>query len=345
MTQWSVEQANVWYARQPWPVGCNFIPSTAINQLEMWQAETFDAATIDRELAWAADLGFNTLRVFLHDLAWHVDSAGFKRRMGEYLAIAAHRGMRTMFVLFDDCWNSNPHAGPQPAPQPGVHNSGWFQSPGERIVCDPAQREWPRLEAYVHDVVSSFAQDDRILMWDVYNEPGNQGLGVKSLPLLRRAFEWTRAAQPGQPLTAGVWQTQPDLNPFQLAASDIITFHNYDAAQLLAEDMARLKTYGRPLICTEYMARPRGSHFATHLPVFLAQGVGCLSWGLVSGKTQTIYAWGTPLGNVTPAVWFHDIFYPDGTPYDAAEVAVLRSITREARTRWREGGEKTQDAG
>jgi hypothetical protein len=328
MTRWSTEQANTWYAQQPWLVGCNYIPSTAINQLEMWQTDSFDPDTIDRELGWAADLGFNALRVYLHDLAWVDDAAGFKTCIARYLDIAVRHGLRTMFVFFDDCWNGDPFTGPQPQPTPGVHNSGWWQSPGARVVLDPTQ--WPRLEDYVVDVVDSFAHDPRILMWDVYNEPGNQHMGAKSLPLLQQVFAWVRSARPSQPLTAGIWHDYPDLNAAQLAASDIVTFHNYDDAGSLKRQIDDLRAYGRPLICTEYMARTRGSAFATHLPIFRAERVGCLNWGLVSGKTQTRYPWGWADAEVEPEVWFHDIFYADGRPYRRDEVNTICHIIRDA---------------
>src|SRR5512133_1841758 len=131
---WPVEQAWEWYRQQPWLVGCNFIPSTAINQLEMWQADSFDMKTIDRELGWAAAIGFNSMRVFLHDLVWQADAEGFKQRIKQYLAVAERHGILTMFVFFDDCWNTDPHLGRQPEPIPGVHNSGWVQSPGVKKV-------------------------------------------------------------------------------------------------------------------------------------------------------------------------------------------------------------------
>jgi hypothetical protein len=75
---WSKHAANQWYGKQGWMRGCDFIPSTAINQLEMWQAESFDSATINRELGYAQSIGFNCMRVFLHHLAWQKDAVGFK---------------------------------------------------------------------------------------------------------------------------------------------------------------------------------------------------------------------------------------------------------------------------
>lgn len=324
MQRWTTDQAWAWYRRQPWLVGCDFIPSSAINQLEMWQAESFDPPTLERELDLAHSLGFNTLRVYLHDLVWAHDATGFRGRIDRFLDLCAARRIRPMLVLFDDCWNSTCALGPQPAPRPGVHNSGWVQGPGDRFVDD--QTVWPRLAEYVQGVLGAFGNDERVLLWDLYNEPGNQGLGDRTLPLLTAVFDWARAAAPSQPLTAGVWNdTLTTLNAYQLAESDVITFHNYNDAANLQAEIARLKQIGRPLICTEYMARPRDSRFETHLPIFKREGVGCLNWGLVSGKTQTIYAWGSPGGDAEPAEWFHDIFHADGRPYRENEAAFIRA--------------------
>ena len=322
--RWTAEKANAWYAELPWMVGSDFIPSTAINQLEMWQAETFDPETIDRELGYAEGLGMNTARVYLHDVAWQVDPAGFKRRMGQFLDIADKHHIRPLFCIFDDCWNPDPKPGKQPDPIPGVHNSGWAQSPGVAVVNDPAQ--WKRLEDYVRDVVGSFANDKRILLWDLYNEPGNTNQGDKSLPLVKKTFEWARAANPSQPLTAGVYSKHKLLNEFQLANSDVITFHNYDTVESLEKQIAELKKLGRPVICTEWMRRPV-STVPTHLPIFKRENVACINWGLVSGKTQTIFAWDTPLGKAQPTVWFHALFHKDGTPYDEKEAATFRELT------------------
>lgn len=323
--RWPKEHAQAWYQHQPWLVGCNFIPSTAINQLEMWQSQTFDPDTIERELGWAANLGFNTVRVFLHNLVWHADAGGFKSRINHYLEIAERHALSTLFVLFDDCWNDNPQLGPQPPPAPGVHNSGWVRSPGSALVTDP--KSWTALEEYVTDVIATFAQDGRILIWDMYNEPGNAGLGAKSIELLKKAFEWARAVKPAQPLTTGVYSDNQELNTIQLELADIVTFHNYQDAARLTQQIQELKALGRPLVCTEYMARSRESRFETHLPIFKQEHVGCYNWGLVKGRTQTIHPWGSKPGAPEPDVWFHDILREGGTPFSFKEVNFIKSIT------------------
>lgn len=324
---WSIERAREWSKTQPWLRGSNFSPSSAINQLETWQAESFDPVTIDRELGWAQDIGFNCVRVYLHHLAWEVDKNGFKKRLNDYLTIAGNHGIKTIFVFFDDCWNATYQAGKQPDPKPGIHNSGWVRDPGELLFTNP--EIITVLEEYVKDVLNTFRDDSRIVIWDMYNEPGNSDYGNKSLPLLKKAFEWGREVNPSQPLSCGIWNNSlKDLNAFQVANSDVITYHNYSDVVKHQVMIDSLKLYDRPLVCTEYMARKNNSLFSTIMPLLKEQNIGAINWGLVSGKTNTIYAWGTPMPDgAEPALWFHDIFRKDGTPYLKDETDLIKSLT------------------
>jgi hypothetical protein len=322
--KWTKEKADKWYAEHKWMSGANFIPSTAINQLEMWQEGTFDPKTIDRELGYAQGIGFNTMRVFLHSMAYKVDPKGFKKRMDEYLKIADKHGISTMFVFFDDCWNALPAPGPQPAPKPGIHNSGWAQDPGFPASVDRANDK--ELEAYVKDILTSFTKDKRILLWDLYNEPGNNGKGNKSEALLKNVFKWAREANPSQPISAGLWKWDlKELNAIQAQNSDIITYHFYEALPDHERVINLLRALDRPLICTEYMARTKNNSFYNHMALMKKENIGALNWGLVAGKTNTIYAWDTPIeSGAQPDIWFHDIFMPDGTPYRQDEVNVIK---------------------
>jgi Cellulase (glycosyl hydrolase family 5) len=326
-SRWTPEQAEAWASTHGWMRGSNFIPSTAINQLEMWQAESFDAATIDRELGFAEGLGFNVMRVYLHHKAWEADSAGFKQRMGQYLTIADKHKIKTMFVFFDDCWNGSSQTGKQPAPKPGIHNSGWVQDPGQKESADSSR--FPLLKRYVVDVMNHFANDKRIVLWDLYNEPGNSGKGDASLPLLAQVFEWAHSTRATQPVTSGVWNASlRRYNEFQLAHSDIITFHNYSEPASMKETIDSLRSYGRPLLCSEYMARKNGSTFSAILPLLKQEKVSAINWGLVSGKTNTIYAWSdtSHTDGSEPELWFHDIFRQDGSVYKQDEVDLIREL-------------------
>jgi len=324
---WNVEQANQWYARQGWLRGCDFIPSTAVNQLEMWQADSFDSATISRELGYAQAIGLNCMRVFLHHLAWQQDPAGFKERMNQYLRIANNRNIKTIFVFFDDCWNESYHAGKQPPPKTGVHNSGWLRDPGKLLYDDPALMSV--LEKYVKDVLQYFKNDARIVLWDLYNEPGNSNYGSKSLVLLSNVFKWSQEVNPIQPLSAGVWNRDlTELNTFQLSHSDVITYHNYENDTAHQQVIDSLRKYKRPLICTEYMARLRNSTFFNIMPLLKKENVGAINWGLVSGKTNTKYAWDTPMPDGSdPKIWFHEIFHADGRPYSEKEIQLIMNLT------------------
>lgn len=326
---WSAEKADAWYAEHKWMTGANFIPSTAINQLEMWQADTFDPQTIDKELGFAEGIGFNTMRVFLHSVAYAADPKGFKSRVGEYLKIADKHHIKTMFVFFDDCWNPDPKAGKQPAPKTGIHNSGWVQDPGVDEVTD--EKQFAALKTYVQDVLRTFANDKRIILWDLYNEPGNTKKGNKSFELVSRVFAWGREVNPDQPLSVGLWAWNLEkLNTYQALNSDVITYHDYADHDSHLKTIQMLKTHGRPLICTEYMARTRNSNFSNIMPMLKKENVGAINWGLVAGKSNTIYAWNNPMPDgAEPKDWFHDIFRKDGSAYREEEVNLIKSLTKE----------------
>lgn len=325
---WSKEKAAVWYASQPWISGCNFQPSTAINQIEMWSDETFDLPTIDKELGWAENLGFNTMRVFLSSVVWKHNPEVFKKNIDKYLAVSSKHGIKTLFVFFDDCWNQESAYGKQPDPKPGVHNSGWVQDPSCSLRQDTTKL-FPVLEKYVKDVISTFKNDKRILLWDLYNEPGNSKHQLGSMPLLKNVFKWAREVNPSQPLSSGIWHFgTPELNVFQITNSDIITYHNYDSPKDHELEINMLKIQDRPLICTEYMARRNNSRFQNVMPMLKRQNVGAINWGFVSGKTNTIFAWDEPKPNdAEPPLWFHDIYRKNGSPFDSAEVNAIRKTT------------------
>lgn len=324
---WSKEKAAEWYAQQPWLNGSNFQPSSAINQVEMWSGETFDAATIDKELGWAEELGFNLMRVYLSSEVWKADAEGFKKRMDEYLTISSKHNIKTLFVFFDDCWNEETVAGKQLAPKPGVHNSGWVQDPAVSLRKDTTTL-FPVLEKYVKDILTTFKDDERVLLWDLYNEPGNSQHGMASMPLLKNVFKWAREVNPSQPVSAGVWFFKyPELNKFQIENSDVLTYHNYRDPENHQLWIDLLRTHGRPMICTEYMARRNNSLFQNVMPMLKANNVGAINWGFVSGKTNTIFAWDEPKPNEKePTLWFHDIFRQDKTPFDPKEVELIKKL-------------------
>ncbi|MBA0220110.1 1,4-beta-xylanase [Stenotrophomonas maltophilia] len=352
--RWTPAEADAWYSRQQWLVGANYTTSNAINQLEMFQAETFDPAAIDRELRWAHEqFGMNTMRVYLHDLLWQQDPQGLLKRIDTFLSIAEKNGIRPMLVLFDSCWDPDPVLGPQRRPIPGVHNSGWVQSPSRHMLVDRANNA--HFQAYVEGVIGHFANDTRVLAWDLWNEPDNPGGGNymdKQLPgeqeriaeLLPKIFDWARAKKPVQPLTSGVW-IGDDWSPgaasltaiqrTQLEQSDVITFHNYEQPEAFVARIAQLRKYGRPLICTEWLARGAGSNVDTILPIARRENIGMINWGFVDGAIQTRFPWDSwqrPYTMEAPTVWFHDLLKADGTPYRAREAELFRRLAKTPRT-------------
>lgn len=343
---WSEQKAWDWYNDQPWLVGCNYLPATACNQFEMWQADTFDPETIDKELGWASDLGFNVVRVFLHDMLWEQDSKGFVKRIDKFLQIADKHDIKVMPILFDSCWNPLPKLGKQAEPKKHLHNAAWVQSPHIDTLKDPSS--WGKLEKYVKGIVKRYRHDDRVIVWDIYNEPGNPNVpayeefeaenkGDLSLMLMKKAFAWTREMKPDQPLTASVWTGDwtrgadiPALNKFALENSDLVQFHVYHGPEITRDWIKTLQEYNRPIICGEYMARTTGCTFEAILPIFKEHRIAAINWGFVAGRSQTNYPWESWNRQFTaePKVWFHDILRPDGTPFSKEEVDFIKNIVK-----------------
>ncbi|WP_422743315.1 1,4-beta-xylanase [Mycobacterium sp. WMMD1722] len=342
--RWSAERANAWYQAQGWLVGANYVPSTAVNQIEMFQAGTYDPRRIDGELQLARKIGFNTMRVFLHDQLWATDQAGFASRLSQFVGIAAAHGIKPMFVLFDSCWDPAPRAGRQRAPVAGVHNSGWVQGPGAARLEDP--RYLPVLQSYVTGVVGMFRNDPRVLAWDVWNEPDNPSKDYRKAEhqdkqelvaaFLPHVFQWTRAANPSQPVTSGVWQghwrdpgSRSEVCSTQLELSDIISFHSYGDPDEFESRIDELAPLGRPIVCTEYLARELGSTVEGILPVAKRRNVGAYNWGFVAGRTQTYLPWDSWKKPYTapPDPWFSDLLHPDGRAYDDKEIQVIRTLS------------------
>lgn len=347
--RWTAEKAWDWYNTQPWLAGANFNPSTSINQLEFWQEATFDKATLDRELEWSADLGMNLHRVYLHNLLWEQDSIGFLGRLDTYLTLADKHKIKTMFVLLDDVWHPVPKLGKQPDPIPHVHNSGWVQAPGAAILGDTTRHN--ELKNYIKGVVKHFANDDRVLVWDVYNEPDNVAhqkgratLEIKnkqkySLALLRKVIGWAREENPKQPLTSGIWRgnidhwgtpdSLPPVDKYMVENSDVISFHAYDSdMEVVKKKITELKKYGRPLLCTEFMARTNNNTFLNVMPILKENKIAAINWGFVSGKSNTIYPWKSWDSTFVsePDIWFHDILRQDGSAFSEVEVQFIKKM-------------------
>ena len=348
--RWTEERAWQWHNENGWMVGTNFNPSTSINQLEFWQEDTYDQETIERELEWSAELGMNMHRVYLHNLLWDQDSIGFLKRVDTYLEISESKGIKTLLVLLDDVWHPIPKLGKQPEPLPFIHNSGWVQAPGSKILGDSSRHN--ELKNYIKGVITHFSDDKRVMGWDLYNEPDNvspddpkypeRGPEVKekhiySLSLLKKTFRWAREVNPSQPLTVGLWKdpvtwrnidSLSAIDRFAISNSDVISFHAYGSLEETMKKIEDLEQFNRPLLCTEYLARGEQNTFQVILPLFKEKEVAAVNWGFVAGKTNTAFPWSSwqVKFDSLPKIWHHDIYLPDKTPYDQKEIDFLKEI-------------------
>lgn len=333
--QWSEEKARQWMDGQPWIVGCNYVPSYAINQYEFWQEETFNPEIIDRELALAEGIGFNAVRIYLHEGLWYADAKGFKQRINRFLEIADSHGIRAIVTFFTNGGNHQRQfkLGPQPQPVPGVHSPNWIPSPGRTVIDNP--EEWPRLKKYVQDILRTYKNDKRILYWCLCNEPENLKNGCDVKRFMPEVYKWAWQVRPSQPLSSPVWQrpgihgtaTKLDLVSFVCTHSDIITFHCYSKPEEVKKMIEMLSRFDRPMVCQEYLARTYGNTFEAVMPLFKENKIGAINWGLVNNKCGFHYPWGHKDGDPEPEVWFHDIFRGDYTPWKESEVEFIKSMT------------------
>jgi hypothetical protein len=326
--RWSEERANRWYQSVGWINGVNYIPSDAINYTAMWDKTGFNPGLIDKELALAQSIGFNCIRVVLQYAVYADDPAYFLNTLDTFLYICQKHEIRLMPCFFDDCVfgvNTDPITGKQPEPLPGWYAWAWSPSPGHTMVIDT--RSHPLLEKFVKAVMNRFKNDQRILLWDLYNEPTNNGLGFRSLPLVKGVFAWAREVNPTQPLTIGIHNDNKELNDIIVENSDVFSFHCYEAKERMAEGIRHFQQYRRPLICSEWMNRPLQSTVQDIMPLLKEENTGSVLWGLVNGKTQTNLPWGfRPEQLPHTGEWQHDLYRNDFTPYRESEIAIIKKL-------------------
>ena len=309
-------------------MGCNFLPSTAVNDIEMWQAATYDPKTIDRELGFAEGLGYNTVRVFLNFVVWKADPEGLKMHMADFLAIAARHRISVMFAPFGRLQFCGARGSGRAS---AGTREGRTQQP---MGLEPSaghghqSHDMARGESLRQGHRPCIRRDPRVSVWDVYNEAGNSGLGEKSLPLVEAAFAWARQTNPTQPLTSCSWTLfDGTLGQRVMELSDVVSFHCYGPPDDFRSKIAICRKFGRPLICTEWLHRGGGNTVAAILPILHDNKIGSYNWGLVAGRTQTFMPWGSKPGTPIPKLWQHDLFHADGTPFSLDESSFIKHIT------------------
>jgi len=292
MKQWTPEQARTWYDRMPWLRGCNFLPSDCCNRIAFWQELDFEQhlATADRELELAAKTGFNSIRVILEFIVWDRQHDGFMERFERFLTVAARHGIKLMVCFANDCTVPKDEKYRVPALGPqhydwGYHggrknspHSGYKNAVGYNPALDePEMAE--RFYAMVSEIVAKYANDPRIVIWDLFNEPGNGNRGEVSVPHVKRIFATARAANPSQPLTSGVWRSPDAWSPAETVAlelSDVVSYHNYGGLDENVREIDVLRKLGRPMFNTEWLSRiVCGQAVATLFPLFYLEKIGC----------------------------------------------------------------------
>ena len=358
---WPKEKAWEWYRAQPWMRGCNYMPASCANRVDQWQElgceERF--AEMERELQVAESIGFNTLRIIVELQGfgvWLEEHDGFMERFERCLEIMDKHNMRAIVVLGNDCMRpKSVWKLPKPGPQHydiGYHG-GRKQSqhgsfPGEighSQVDDPELK--PKFFAMCEELMTKYREDRRIVIWNIWNEPGNSNRGEVSAAPLKELFELAWKIDPVQPLAADLWRddfgTDPkSKNQAQCVAgqlSDIISYHCYSDYEHQVRVIRLLrKHYDRPMVNTEWLARIMHNDVFTAYPLYYIEGIGCTCWGFVAGKYQTYEPWesawkqiekGTPESKTWDMTkWLHDLYRPSLRPYDPKEIDLIKRFNK-----------------
>ena len=355
--RWSKEKAWEWYNSRPWFRGCNYMSADCANRIDQWQELGFEErfATTEKELKLMQETGFNTVRLIIEYVVWKEEHDGFMERFDRYLSLCAKYGISAMIVLANDCmppkterWKM-PYVGEQQYDL-GYHGGkmhsqhGAHPGPAPHFYLDDAESREDYLRM-VEEIVTKYKDDERVCIWDVYNEPGNSYRKDITLPNLKKMFKSVRSCEPSQPVTAGINWIDNDLlsdedvplheiNQYVIDNSDIITYHFYHDYYRHIRVIKRLKKEGRPIMNTEWLGRCLGNDVFSLFPLFYLEKIGCYNWGFVAGKYQTYEPWegtwqkylnGTET-DVDFTKWFHDLYRPNHRPYDPKEIDLIKQF-------------------
>ena len=353
MTRWSCERAWAWYNARPWLRGCNYMSADCANRIDQWQSHGWEERfrTTEEELKLMQQTGFNTVRLIVEYAVWKEEHDFFLAHFDRYLDLCAKYGISCMITLANDCMPPKgegwcmPYLGEQKYDW-GYHggrkrsqHSLLHTGPAPHYYLDDAESREDYF-AMVRELVTLHKNDERICIWDVYNEPGHSRRAGLALPLLKRMFEEVRACDPSQPLTAGVWHFEftddailvNDVERYALENSDLISYHFYRDYERHVRLIKWLKEQGRPILNTEWLGRCLHNDIFSLIPLFYLEKIGCYNWGFVAGKYQTYEPWegtwqryanGTET-DVDFTKWFHDLYRPNLRPYDPKEIDLIQ---------------------
>ncbi len=355
--RWTSERAWEWYNARPWIRGCNYMPSDCANRIDMWQTYQFEVhfATAERELALAESIGFNSMRLILEFPVWDAEHDAFMEHLERYLALLHRHGMTAMLVLANDC--SVPRAAWKPAQLGEQHydigyHGGRRVSPhgalGELSYLplddDPDYRV--RYDSFVREVITTYARDERVLIWNLFNEPGNNRADL-SLSHMERFFAIAREIDPIQPLCADCfgdyYKEGSSIGERALELSDVVSYHNYNDLDNNIEVLEKIRLVGRPILNTEWLHRIYRNTVESIYPLLYLEKVGAYNWGFVAGKYQTYEPWNGVWERVDAGEdydvtrWQHDLIRPSGRPYDPREIALIKSYNQKADERFARG--------
>lgn len=350
--KWTNEEANNWYKRLGWLRGCNFIGSDCANRLDMWQSYKREEKlkTADRELALADKIGFNTVRLWANFDVYYAESESFMDILENYISLCDKHNQKVMLVLGyeEDLPRGDVFIPKKLGEQEyalGEHQGRFPLSEEQKSLTPHHYMEYPELKdkfiEMVKNIVKKYRDDERILCWNIWNEPGIQR-GELSIEFMNILFGVVRELDTVQPLCADVWRGLEDGKPISkeerhaLELSDIISFHSYSEYRWFVENLFEFKKLNRPIFVTEWLHRINHNNIHDIYPLMYIENVANYCWGFVVGKTQTNEPWSNiwyqydnrEARNYDFTKWQHDLFRPNLRPYDPNEIELIEHFNK-----------------
>jgi hypothetical protein len=296
--------------------GFSVIPSWGARIEEAWWF--YNPERMREEVSLAAKVHANCIRLWIEFTAWMADPDKITKCFLDAVAAIDEAGMKTMPCLFNR-W----------------HNDTWDY--GGTYTEDLFASWKPKLE-YVRSLVLPLIKDDRILIWDLCNEPQAKDLindvDRREFEFLKLIAQTVRECGALQPITIGTMQNDGNIAVFA-PLTDVLCGHPYDHTR--ADLQNRIASYreaqnkfGKPFLvnesvpgCLDDIIRAKTAGFYNEL--LSEAGFGWMGWALCEGKAISTRR-DRYDGNGINQEGFHPFFTRDGKLRDGLEFLTERPL-------------------
>ena len=308
------------YPDYGWLRGLGIVPSWGANIVEAWQL--YDGARFREEVALARTIHCNCIRLWIDFAAWKTDPAKITERFLDAVAGVAENGMKVMPCLYNH-WHDKK-----------LDYGG-----------TPLAGDWTPQFDYIKAVVTPLVNDDRVMIWELCNEPGSTDNGTLEFKWMSQIAAAVRGCGTKQPVTIGTMRGK-NITTFA-PLMDVLNGHPYAHNRkalevIIAGYSAIQKEVGKPFMVNEAIPGAlddlvRAEAVRFHAEMLSAAGFGWMGWVIREGRALATRR-DLPDGNGINGGGYHPFFTKDGKLRDGLEF--LTEVPK-LRAPWERNGSKT----